>query len=55
MTEIRSLKPEEIPLLEEFLYQAIFIPQDLELLPRSILKDLELEMYIKDFGQQPYD
>ena len=26
MTEVMPLKPEEIPLLEEFLYQAIFIP-----------------------------
>ncbi|EGF20253.1 GNAT family N-acetyltransferase [Streptococcus sanguinis] len=55
MTEIRSLKSEEIPLLEEFLYQAIFIPQGLAPLPRSILKEPELEMYIKDFGQQPDD
>lgn len=52
MTEIRPLKQEEIPLLEEFLYQAIFIPSGLEPLPRSILKGPELEMYIKDFGQQ---
>ena len=55
MTEIRPLKPEEIPLLEEFLYQAIFIPQGLASLPRSILKEPELEMYIKDLGQQPDD
>ena len=55
MAEIRPLKPEEIPLLEEFLYQAIFIPQGLASLPRSILKEPELEMYIKDLGQQPDD
>ena len=55
MTEIRPLKSEEILLLEEFLYQAIFIPQGLAPLPRSILKEPELEMYIKDFGQQPDD
>ena len=55
MAEIRPLKPEEIPLLEEFLYQAIFIPQGLEPLPRSILKEPDLEMYIKDFSQQPDD
>ena len=52
MAEIRALKPEEILLLEEFLYLAIFIPQGLALLPRSILKEPELEMYIKDFRQQ---
>ena len=55
MAEIRPLKSEKIPLLEEFLYQAIFIPQGLEPLPRSILKEPDLEMYIKDFGQQPDD
>ncbi|WP_295504953.1 GNAT family N-acetyltransferase [uncultured Streptococcus sp.] len=55
MAKIRPLKSEEIPLLEEFLYQAIFIPQGLAPLPRSILNEPELEMYIKDFGQQPDD
>ena len=55
MAEIRPLKSEKIPLLEEFLYQAIFIPQGLEPLPRSRLKEPVLEMYIKDFGQQPDD
>ena len=52
MTEIRPLKSEKIPLLEEFLYQAIFILPGLEPLPRTILKEPELEMYIKDFRQQ---
>ena len=55
MTVIRPLKSEEIPLLEEFLYQAIFIPQGLEPLSRRILKESDLEMYIKDFGKQPDD
>ncbi len=44
MAEIRPLKPEEIPLLEEFLYQAIFIPSGLAPLSRSILKEPDLEM-----------
>ena len=52
MAEIRPLQSEEIPLLEEFLYQAIFIPQGLAPLSRRILKESDLEMYIKDFGQQ---
>ena len=55
MAEIRPLQSEEIPLLEEFLYQAIFIPQGLAPLSRSILKEPDLEMYIKDFGKQPDD
>jgi len=55
MAEIRPLKSEEIPLLEEFLYQAIFIPQGLAPLSRRILKESDLEMYIKDFGKQPDD
>ena len=52
MAEIRPLQSEEIPLLEEFLYQAIFIPQGLAPLSRRILKESDLEMYIKDFRQQ---
>lgn len=55
MTLIRPLKPEEIPLLEEFLYQAIFVPEGVLPPPRSILADPDLQIYIKDFAEQPDD
>jgi ribosomal protein S18 acetylase RimI-like enzyme len=44
------MQPSEYPILREFLYEAIYQPDDSEPLPRSILNDPALEMYIKDFG-----
>ena len=41
--------------LNEFLYQAIFIPKGSELPPRSIINEPEIFVYIKDFGGQPGD
>ena len=52
---IREIRKEEIPLLEDFLYEAIYIPQGMEAPPRSILQDEALQVYIKDFGQSPDD
>ena len=52
---IRSLKEEEYNLLEEFLYQAIYIPEGFSPLERSILQDPDLQMYVKDFGQKDGD
>lgn len=34
---IRPMQPSEYPLLQEFLYEAIFIPEGLEPLPREII------------------
>ena len=42
-------------MLEDFLYEAIYIPQGMEAPPRSILQDEALQVYIKDFGQSPDD
>ena len=36
--------------LNEFLYQAIFIPDGEELPPRNIINDPAIFIYIKDFG-----
>ena len=47
---IRELKTEEIPLLETFLYEAIFIPDGAEKPPRAITKQPELQVYVRDFG-----
>lgn len=45
----------EYPLLNDFLYEAIFIPQGIEPPPRSIINNAELQVYIKDFGKFPHD
>lgn len=53
--KIREINAAEYPLLEDFLYEAIFIPQGVEPPPRSIINNDELQVYIKDFGKKPDD
>ena len=52
---IREMKPQEYPLLDEFLYQAIFIPEGAEPPPREIIKQPKLQVYVQNFGQQQGD
>lgn len=49
--KIRKMKKSEYPLLSDFLYEAIFIPEGVEPPPRSIIDTPELQVYIKDFGE----
>lgn len=50
-TEIRLIRPEEYPLLKEFLYDAIYLPEGAAAPPREIINQPELAAYITDFGQ----
>lgn len=52
---IREMKPDEYPLLEDFLYEAIYIPEGMDPPPRSILDKPELQVYISGFGTQIHD
>ncbi|MBP2622572.1 GNAT family N-acetyltransferase [Streptococcus oricebi] len=52
---IRPLKSSEIPLLAEFLYQAIFLPPGVPAPDRAIIDLPELQLYIEDFGQKEGD
>ena len=52
---IRELKKEEINLLDEFLYQAIFIPEGIEPPPRDIITLPELQVYIDGFRNEKDD
>lgn len=52
---IRQMKASEYPLLEDFLYEAIFQKENSILAPRSILSKPELQVYIKDFGSHKDD
>lgn len=47
---IRNLKQTEIALLQDFLYEAIFIPEGVKPPDRSIIRQPELSMYYEDFG-----
>ena len=52
---IREIKDTEIPLLNDFLYEAIFIPDGVEAPPKSIIDLPELQVYISGFGTQKHD
>ena len=52
---IREIRPEEIPLLNDFLYEAIFIPEGVPAPLRSIIENEELQVYVRDFGKKADD
>ena len=52
---IRKLCSKEVDLLKDFLYEAIFIPEGVELPERDIVERPELRIYYDDFGQGPAD
>jgi general stress protein 26 len=55
LVHIRPINEEELPLLETFLYESIFIPEGMEPLPFEIIKLPAIEVYIKDFGRDKDD
>lgn len=52
---IRKMQQAEYPLLEDFLYEAIFIPNGVEPPPKSIIYRPELQVYISEFGTSKHD
>ncbi len=52
---IREMQRTEYPLLENFLYEAIFIPNGVEPPPKSIIYRPELQVYISEFGTNKHD
>ena len=52
---IREIRSEEIPLLNDFLYEAIFIPEGEPAPPRSIIENEDLQVYVRDFGKKADD
>ncbi|MBR3823918.1 MAG: GNAT family N-acetyltransferase [Lachnospiraceae bacterium] len=53
--KIRKWKDGEQAFLEDFLYEAIFIPEGVEAPSREIIRLPELQVYITDFGKRPDD
>jgi len=49
---IRAIRQEEIPLLSDFLYEAIFQRDEKNLLPREVVNQPELSVFIDEFGQE---
>lgn len=52
---IREMLKEEYSLLEDFLYEAIFIPEGISPPPKSIIMQPELQVYLTDFGRKKDD
>ncbi len=50
--QIRKIRENEYPILSDFLYEAIFIPEGMEKPPKSIIERPELQVYIEDFGKE---
>lgn len=48
---IRKIKPEEIGILEDLLYEAIFQPDPVRHLPREVIHRPELYVYIEGWGK----
>ena len=52
---IRELRPEEVTVLKDFLYEAIFLPEGVEPPERSIVERPELRIYYEGFGEGKAD
>lgn len=52
---IRKIQKQEYPLLDNFLYEAIFVPEGIEPPPKSIISSPELQIYVKRFGESKDD
>lgn len=48
---IRKIQRQEYSLLDNFLYEAIFIPKDIEPPPKTIITSPELQVYVERFGE----
>ncbi|MHC1684305.1 MAG: N-acetyltransferase family protein [Clostridiaceae bacterium] len=49
---IREMKSSEVSILKDMLYEAIFQPDESNLLPREVIEQPELSIYIDNWGQQ---
>lgn len=52
---IREMQKQEYPLLDDFLYEAIFIPEGTEPPPKTIITSPELRVYVERFGELKAD
>ena len=52
---IREMTAQEYPLLDDFLYEAIFVPEGVEPPSKIIITAPELQVYVKGFGASKDD
>ena len=52
---VRALREQETAVLDDFLYEAIFIPKGVTPPPKDIIKRPELQVYVEGFGKRAGD
>ena len=52
---IREIRKDEVELLKDFLYEAIFIPEGAAVPPEVIVDSPELQVYYVGFGTSKHD
>ena len=52
---IRKIREDEYTLLNDFIYEAIFIPEGVEPPLKSIINQPDLQVYISNFGKEKDD
>ncbi|MCM1189645.1 MAG: GNAT family N-acetyltransferase [bacterium] len=52
---IREIQKQDYPLLDNFLYEAIFVPKGIEPPPKTIIASPELQVYVERFGESEDD
>lgn len=50
---IREINENETAVLEDFLYEAIFVPEGVQPPEKNIIKKPELQVYVAEFGKGP--
>jgi len=53
--KIREIDKSEYEILNNFLYEAIFIPEGTEKPPKDIIKNKDLQVYVEEFGSRKDD
>ena len=52
---VRALREQETAVLDDYLYEAIFIPEGVTPPPKDIIKRPELQVYVENFGKRAGD
>jgi len=52
MTEIREIKENEYEFLREMIYQAVYLPDENQKLPKSVVFEPPFSKYVEDFGRR---
>lgn len=52
---IREIQEQEYPLLDNFLYEAIFVPEGIKPPSKTIITSPELQVYVERFGESKDD